>query len=122
LTLEPEVMEIDEQLDHDHEPDWRILYLARLVQGVLPQIIRKHSDLLGGPSHLCYWIGNYTNIAPRESYSAAFPSRMVGKCFGKYTRGLAATTQRLECWSGTPSAKASIGQLLWPTPPRRMLL
>jgi hypothetical protein len=29
-------MEIDEQLDHDDEPDWRIPYLARLVQGVLP--------------------------------------------------------------------------------------
>jgi hypothetical protein len=117
-TLEPEVLEIDEQFDHDDKPDYRILYLARLIQGVLPQIRRKHGDSLGAPSHSCCWIGNYTSAAPQESCSAAFPSGMGGNCFRKYTRGLAATTQRLERWSGTPSAKASTGQLMWPTPPR----
>jgi hypothetical protein len=30
-TLKPEVMEIDEQIDHVDEADWRIPYLARLV-------------------------------------------------------------------------------------------
>jgi hypothetical protein len=35
-TLEPKVMKIDEQLDHDDKPDWWIPYLACLVQGVLP--------------------------------------------------------------------------------------
>jgi hypothetical protein len=30
-TLEPEVMQIDEQLDHEDEPDWWIPYLACLV-------------------------------------------------------------------------------------------
>jgi hypothetical protein len=34
-TPEPEVMCV-ERLDHDNEPDWRIPYLERLVQGVLP--------------------------------------------------------------------------------------
>jgi ribonuclease HI len=33
---ELKVMEIDEQLNHDDEPNWRIPYLARLIQGVLP--------------------------------------------------------------------------------------
>jgi hypothetical protein len=34
-TPESEVMGV-ERLDHDDKPDWRIPYLERLVQGVLP--------------------------------------------------------------------------------------
>jgi transposase InsO family protein len=57
-----------------------------------------------------------TTAAPRASFNDAYPSpKDKGYC-KKYTRGLAATMQRLEPLWGMPFDKVSTGQPRWPTP------
>jgi ribonuclease HI len=57
-----------------------------------------------------------TTVAPQASSSDASPSLKVRNSCGRYTRGLAAITQRLEPLSKTPSDRASTGRRRWPTP------
>jgi hypothetical protein len=77
---------------------------------------------LGGwrdaPSRSSCWAmrRSSTIAAPQASSSDASPSPKVRNSCGRYTRGLAAITQRLEPLSGTPSDRASTGRRQWPTP------
>jgi ribonuclease HI len=59
-----------------------------------------------------------TTAAPQASSSDASPSPKVRNSCERYTRGLAAITQRLEPLSGMLSDKASTGPRRWPTLPK----
>jgi hypothetical protein len=117
-TPKPEVMEIDEQLDHDDEPDWRIPYLAHIIQEVLPPDQTQARRLARRAKTFVLLDRELYKRSALGILQRCIPSRTGGNCFRKNTRGLVATTQHLERWSGTLSGKAFTGQLLWPTPPR----
>jgi hypothetical protein len=72
----------------------------------------------GAPSHSSCWgtRRSSTTAAPQASSSDAYPSPKARSSYKKYTRGLAAITQRLEPLLGTPSDKVSTGRPRWPTP------
>jgi hypothetical protein len=73
----------------------------------------------GAPSRSSCWEmrRSSTTAAPLASSSDASPSRKVRNSCERYTRGLAAITQRLEPLSGMLSDKASTGPRRWPTLP-----
>jgi hypothetical protein len=65
----------------------------------------------------CWEMGrSSTTAAPQVSSSDASPSPKVRNSYERYTRGLAAITQRLEPLSETLFGKASTGRRRWPTP------
>jgi hypothetical protein len=73
----------------------------------------------GAPSHSSCWVmrRSSTTAAPLASSSDASPSPKVRNSCERYTRGLAAITQRLKPLSGMLSDKASTGPRWWPTLP-----
>jgi hypothetical protein len=77
---------------------------------------------LGGwcdaPSRSSCWVmrRSSTTAAPLASSSDASPSPKVRNSCERYTRGLAAITQRLEPLSGMLSDKVSTSLRRWPTP------
>jgi transposase InsO family protein len=72
----------------------------------------------GAPSRSSCWEmrRSSTTVAPLASSSDASPSPKVRNSCERYTRGIAAITQRLEPLSGMLSDKASTGPRRWPTP------
>jgi hypothetical protein len=78
----------------------------------------KFDDWRGAPSRSSCWVTerSSTTAAPQASFSDAYPSPKVRSYYEKYTRGLAAITQRLEPLLETPSDRVSTGQPRWPTP------
>jgi hypothetical protein len=72
----------------------------------------------GAPSRSSCWEmrRSSTTAAPQASSSDASPSPKVRNSCERYTRGLAAITQRLEPLSGMLSDKVSTGRRRWPTP------
>jgi hypothetical protein len=83
-----------------------------------PSIEPKLGDWRGAPSRSSCWVTGKisTTASPQASSSDAYPSPKVRSYYKKYTRGLAAITQRLEPLLETPSDRVSTGQLWWPTP------
>jgi transposase InsO family protein len=83
-----------------------------------PSTRPKLDGWLGAPSHLSCWAMKKSSIttAARASFNDAYLSPKDKSCCKKYTRGLAATMQRLEPLWGMPSDKVSTGQPRWPTP------
>jgi ribonuclease HI len=72
----------------------------------------------GAPSRSSCWEmrRSSTTTAPQASSSDASPSLKVRNSCERYTRGLAAITQRLEPLSEMLSGKASTDRRRWPTP------
>jgi hypothetical protein len=83
-----------------------------------PSTEPKLGDWRGAPSRSSCWVTerSSTTAAPQASFSDAYPSPKVRSYYKKYTRGLAAITQRLEPSLETPSDRVSTGQPRWPTP------
>jgi hypothetical protein len=83
-----------------------------------PSTRPKLGGWLGMPSHPSCWVMKKSSItaAPRASFNDAYLSPKDKSYCKKYTRGLAATMQRLEPSWGMPSDKVSTGQPRWPTP------
>jgi hypothetical protein len=77
----------------------------------------KLSDWRGAPSHSSCWVTgrSSTTAAHQASSNDAYPSLKIRSYYKKYTRGLAAITQRLEPLMGTPSDRVSTGQPRWST-------
>jgi hypothetical protein len=94
--------------------NWQTPYLQYLHRGELP-LDRAEARRLGRSS--C-WVTerSSTTAAPQASSSNAYPSPKVRSYYKKYTRGLAAITQRLEPLLETSSNRVSTGQPRWPTP------
>jgi hypothetical protein len=101
--------------------NWQTPYLQYLHRGELPLdraearrlAWRAKSFVLLGDGKELY---HRSTVAPQASSSVAYPSPKVRSYCKKYTRGLAATTQRLEPSLETPSDRVSTGQPRWPTP------
>jgi hypothetical protein len=100
------------------DQNWQTPYLQYLHQGELPPTEPKLGGWRGAPSRSSCWeMGrSSTTAAPQASSSDASPSPMVRNSYERYTRGLAAITQRLEPLSETLSSKDSTGRRRWPTP------
>jgi hypothetical protein len=83
-----------------------------------PSIEPKLGDWRGAPSRSSCWVTgkSSTTASPQASSSDAYPSPKVRSYYKKYTRGLAAITQRLEPLLETPSDRVFTGQPWWPTP------
>jgi hypothetical protein len=87
------------------------------IEGSCPSTKPKLGGWRGAPSlSSCWETGrSSTTAAPQASSSDAFPSPKAGSSCKRYTRGLAAITQRLEPLLEMPSDRDSTGRRRWPT-------
>jgi ribonuclease HI len=83
-----------------------------------PSTEPRVGDWRDAPSRSSCWgtRRSSTTTAPQASSSDAYPSLKARSSYKKYTRGLAATTQRPEPLLETPSDKVFTGRPRWPTP------
>jgi ribonuclease HI len=118
-AIEEEALPVEEEQNGvTPDPNWQTPYLNISSEESFPSTRPKLGGWLSAPSHLSCWVMKNSSItaAPRASFNDVYLSPKDKSCCKKYTRGLAATMQRLEPSWGMPSDKVSTGQPRWPTP------